>query len=307
MFVSDFMITILSGGTGTPKLLQGLKELIEPENLTIIVNTLENAYFSGLYVAADLDSVMYTLAGIINEETWYGVADDTFITHETLNEIGCKELLKIGDQDRAIKIQKTLLLKNHPLSEVIDIQRKKLGIKSRIIPMSNQESQININTDIGDLKFHQFLIEEKGEPTVLNIEYNLVEPAPRLIESIEKSDITIIGPSNPITSIGPIISTKSVHKALKKSYVVAVSPIIGDEPVSGPAGKFMHALGYEVSSLGVAKMYHDFLDKFFIDSEDHVHKREIEKLISEVIVTNTYMKNIEDKVMLAKNILGEFL
>ena len=301
------MITVLSGGTGTPKLLQGITRLIDPLNITIIVNTLENSYFSGVYVTADIDTVMYTLAGIINDRTWYGIADDTFITHETLNLIGCEEILKIGDQDRAIKIQKTLLLENNPLSKAVDIQRKNLGIKSRIIPMSDQKSHININTNVGDLDFHQFLIELRCEPEVLSVDYNQVEPAPGVIESIENSDMVIIGPSNPVTSIGPIISTKNVRNVLKKSYVVGVSPIIGDKPVSGPAGKFMHALGYEVSSCGVANMYHNFLDKFFIDLDDIVHEEEIEKLISEVVVTNTNMKNIEDKMMLARNILGEFL
>lgn len=301
------MITVLSGGTGTPKLLQGINRLIDPEEMTVVVNTLENTYFSGVYVAADLDTVMYTLAGIINQETWYGISGDTFITHETLNQIGCPELLKIGDQDRATKIQKTLLLEKYPLSTVVDIQRKNLGIKSRIIPMSNQKSKVIITTDVGDLEFHEFLIEHKGEPDVLSLEYNQVEPSPGLVESIEDSDMVVIGPSNPVTSVGPIISTKDVLNVLKKSYVVAVSPIIGNHPVSGPADKFMRAMGHEVSSEGVACMYQNFLDKFFIDLEDRDSEKKIEKLISEVVVTNTNMKNIEDKMMLARTILGELL
>ncbi len=121
------MITILSGGTGTPKLLQGIMKFIEPNKLRVVVNTLENNYFSGVYVAADIDTVMYTLSGIINDDTWYGIKDDTFITHETLKEIKCPETLKIGDRDRAIKIQKTLLMEKYPLSKVVDIQRKALG------------------------------------------------------------------------------------------------------------------------------------------------------------------------------------
>ncbi len=132
------MITILSGGTGTPKLLQGIIHLVDPAEITVVVNTLENSYFSGVYVAADLDSVMYT-GRDHKPETWYGIKDDTFITHETLKDIGCKELLRIGDQDRAIKIQKTLLLKKYSLDKAIDIQRKKLGITSQIIPMTNQD------------------------------------------------------------------------------------------------------------------------------------------------------------------------
>jgi LPPG:FO 2-phospho-L-lactate transferase len=300
------MITVLSGGTGTPKLLQGIIRLVDPVDITVVVNTLENSYFSGVYVAADLDTVMYTLAGIINEETWYGIKGDTFITHETLKDIGCGELLKIGDQDRAIKIQKTLLLEENSLSRAVDIQRRKLGVKSRIIPMSDQESHVDIITDQGNLEFHEFLIERRAEPEVLNLKYNAVEAAPGLIESIEESDMVIIGPSNPITSVGPILSPDGVRDALKNSYVVAVSPIIGDKPVSGPAGKFMQALGHEVSSAGVAAMYQDFLDRFFIDLEDGAQGK-IEKLISEVVVTNTNMNNIEDKMMLARSILGEIL
>lgn len=299
------MITILSGGTGTPKLLQGIIHLVDPAEITVVVNTLENSYFSGVYVAADLDSVMYTLAGIINQETWYGIKDDTFITHETLKEIGCKELLRIGDQDRAIKIQKTLLLKKYSLDKAIDIQRKKLGITSQIIPMTNQDPHIDIVTPSGKLEFHEFLIGQKSEPYVLDIKYTTIDPAPGIIESIEDADMVVIGPSNPVTSIGPILSANGVLDALKNSYVVAVSPIIGDKPVSGPAGIFMHALGHEVSSFGVASMYQDFLDKFYIDDQDQKKKKKIEKLIKEVVVTNTNMNNIEDKMMLARNILGE--
>ncbi len=301
------MITILSGGTGTPKLLQGIIQIINPKKLTIIANTLENSYFSGVCVAADIDTILYTLSGIINEKTWYGIADDTFITHETLKEIGCGETLKIGDRDRAFKIQKTLLLDKNPLSKAVDIQRKALGIESLIIPMSNEESYIKIKTDEGEMDFHEFLVERRGEPEVHDLIYQNVEPSPGIIESIEDADMVVIGPSNPVTSIGPIISMDDVVDALKKSYVTAVSPIIGDVPVSGPAAKFMSALGHEVSCLGVAAMYHDFLDKFIIDLEDTKYQKKIEKLISEVVVTNTNMKNIEDKMMLARSILGEIL
>lgn len=301
------MITVLSGGTGTPKLLQGIVRLMDPVDLTVVVNTLENSYFSGVYVAADLDSVMYTLTGIINQETWYGIQDDTFITHETLKEIGCEELLRIGDQDRAVKIQKTLLMEEYSLVDAVDIQRNKLGVESRIIPMSNQHPHIDIVTPDGSLEFHEFLVKRRAEPEVLDIYYNTVDPAPGLIESVEESDMVIIGPSNPITSVGPILSVNGVRSALKNSYVVAVSPIIGHEPVSGPAGKFMQAMGHEVSSFGVAAMYQDFLDEFYIDLQDDDQKKKIEKLISKVVVTNTNMNNIEDKMMLARKILGENL
>lgn len=301
------MISILSGGTGTPKLIQGIIKIIDPEDINVIVNTVENTYISGNYIAPDIDTVMYTLAGMINEETWYGIHDDTFITHETLKKIGYNEILRIGDKDRAFKIQKTLLMDEYPLSKVVDIQRKNLGIKSKIIPMSDEQSNIKIITDKGEMSFHKFLVEEKGNPEVEDIIYNEVEPSTNLIRTIESSDMVIIGPSNPITSIGPIISMEGVKEVLKKVYVVAVSPIIGKNPVSGPAAKFMNAKGFEVSCTGIAKIYQEFMDRFIIDTEDEGSKKKIEKLISDVMTTNTNMKTMDDKVMLARIVLGEIL
>lgn len=301
------MISVLSGGTGTPKLIQGIQEIVDPNDLNIIVNTVENTYISGNYIAPDIDTVMYTLAGMINENTWYGITDDTFITHETLKKIGHDEVLRIGDKDRAIKIQKTILMEKYSLSQTVDIQRKNLGVKSKIIPMSDDQSHIKIITDEGEMSFHKFLVEKKGTPEVEDIIYNDVEPSKDLINTIESSEMVIIGPSNPITSIGPIISIKGVKKALKKSYVVGISPIIAGKPVSGPAAKFMNALGIEVSSRGVATLYQEFLDKFIIDVEDIESKEKIEKLISEVMTTNTNMKTINDKVNLARCILGEIV
>ena len=301
------MITILSGGTGTPKLIQGIKEVYDPSKMNIIVNTVENDYFSGVYVAADIDTVLYTLANIINDETWYGIKDDTFITHESLKELNCPELLKIGDKDRSIKIQKTLLMERYGLSKAVDIQRRKMNIESKVIPMSDEHSEINIVTDIGKLSFHDFLIKKQSKPEVLDIEYTKVNPSDEVIDTLEKSDMVIIGPSNPITSIMPIVSMDGVEKALKNSYVVAISPIIGGSALSGPAGKFMKAFSLEVSSLGVASLYNSFLDKFIIDEKDENLKDKIEKLIKDVIITKTNMKNIDDKKILAKIVLGEVI
>lgn len=299
------MITVLSGGTGTPKLLQGLKNIYDPEDMSIIVNTLENDYFSGVYVAADIDTVLYTMSDMINEEFWYGVAGDTFKTHNRLEELGCPELLKIGDIDRSTKIQKTLLMEKHSLSEAVNIQRNKMGIKSKIIPMSDENSQIKIITDSGEMEFHDFLIKHQSQPKVLDIKYSTVSPAKGIIETIEDSDGVIIGPSNPITSILPIISLKGVKKVLKNTHTIAVSPIIGSDAVSGPATKFMSALGIEVSSIGVASLYSDFLDTIVIDNEDNNLKEYLKEIVPNTIVTNTFMKNISDKENLARIILED--
>ena len=281
------MITILSGGTGTPKLIQGIKEIYPQEEISVIVNTVENDYFSGGYISADIDTVMYTFADMIDERYWYGIKGDTFHIREKLIELGTEELLTIGDQDRAIEIQKAIL-----------------NIKAKIIPMSDEDSDITINTkEHGEVEFHEFLVKYGGEPEVLEVIYSDVSPSPELIETIEKSDKVIIGPSNPITSIRPIISIKGVEDALKGKEVIAVSPFVGNDAFSGPAGKFMTAFGYETSSKGVAELYKTFLNTLVIDNQDAQMKGELEKIGPEVIVTNTFMNSIEDKINLAKVVL----
>ena len=297
------MITVLSGGTGTPKLLQGIKEIVDPKDLTIIVNTLENDYFSGVYVSADIDTVLYTMADMINDETWYGVKGDTFITNKRLAELSSPELLRIGDIDRATKIQKTLLMQNHSLEESVNIQAKHMGINSKIIPMSNENSEIKIVTDIGELEFHDFLIKHQSEPEVNDVVFSKVKPAEGVMDAIKNSDAVIIGPSNPITSILPILSLDGVKEALKDTFVVAVSPIIGNDSVSGPASKFMKALDIDVSSLGVAKLYQEFLDVLVIDEKDENLKDNLSEIINKVIITNTIMNSSDAKINLAKKIL----
>ncbi len=301
------MITVFSGGTGTPKLLQGLKEIVNPNDLTIIVNTLENDYFSGVYVSADVDTVLYTMADMINEEFWYGVKGDTFITNERLQEIGCPELLRIGDIDRATKIQKTQLMKKYGLAKAVEIQAENMGIESKIIPMSNEESDIKLITDIGELEFHDFLIKHQSQPEVLGIKFSSVAPADGVVDAIKNSEAVIIGPSNPITSISPILSLEGVREALKDTYVVAVSPIIGSDSVSGPASKFMKALDIEVSSVGVASLYEDFLDNFIIDNKDVDKKQQLNQIVNKVTVTNTIMNNLGAKKNLAQIIMDSIL
>ncbi len=301
------MITVFSGGTGTPKLLQGLKEIVNPKDLTIIVNTLENDYFSGVYVSADVDTVLYTMSDMINDEFWYGVKGDTFITHERLCELGCQELLRIGDIDRATKIQKTQLMKKYGLAKAVEIQAENMGIESKIIPMSNEESDIKLITDIGELEFHDFLIKHQSQPEVLDIKFSSVAPADGVVDAIKNSEAVIIGPSNPITSISPILSLEGVREALKDTYVVAVSPIIGSDSVSGPASKFMKALDIEVSAVGVASLYEDFLDNFIIDDKDVDKKQQLNQIVNKVTVTNTIMNNLGAKKNLAQIIMDSIL
>jgi len=297
------MISVLSGGTGTPKLLQGIKEVVRAEDLTVIVNTLENDYFSGVYVSADVDTVMYTLADLVNEEVWYGRRDDTFITHECLKKLGYAELLRIGDLDRGLKIHKTELLKEYSLSDAVEIQKNALGIKSRIIPMSNEDCEVKIDTDMGIMSFHDFLIKYQSKPAVNDVIYGNVSACKGVIDSIKSSQQVIIGPSNPITSIMPIIQMKGVVKALKKVHVTSVSPFIGEGCVSGPAAKFMKAKGYESNCVGVFEIYKEFLNHAIIHTNDEKYKDTIEDFIPQVSVENIVLDTMEDKIGLARKII----
>ena len=178
-----------------------------------------------------------------------------------------------------------------------------MGIESRIIPMSEEESEIKIITDIGELEFHDFLIKHQSEPEVLDVKFSNVNPSKGVVDAIKNSDAVIIGPSNPVTSILPILSLEGVRDALKDTYVVAVSPIIGSGAVSGPANKFMKALDIDVSAVGVASLYRDFLDNIVIDDKDSNMKSQIKQIVNKVTVTNTIMNNLGVKKNLAQIII----
>ena len=299
------MITVLSGGTGSPKLLQGIKKVVKNEELNIIVNTLENEYFSGVYVSADIDTVLYTMADLINDNTWYGQKNDTFHTHEELIKLGFNEALRIGDKDRALKIQKTMLMEKYSLTKSVKIQKELLGIKANILPMSDEQSKVMIKTEEGMMTFHDFLINRKAELNVLDVIHSNVEATDEVINVLENSDHVIIGPSNPITSINPIISMPGIKKILNRKYVTAISPIVGENAISGPAVKFMKAKGYEISPLGVAKIYKDFLDHYIINTTDDKYINDLKEFINKVSTTNIILKTLDDKIKLAKMIFDD--
>ena len=300
-----FLITVLSGGTGTPKLLQGIKEVVKEDELSIVVNTLENNYFSGVYVSADIDTVLYTMSDLINDKTWYGRKDDTFHTHDELKKLGFNETLRIGDKDRALKIQKTMLMQEYSLTKCVKIQSETLGIKANVLPMSDKQSEVIIKTDKGTMSFHEFLINRKSQDKVLDVVFSKVEATNEVLNTLENSDQIIIGPSNPITSINPIISMPGIQKILKKTYVTSVSPIIGENAVSGPAAKFMKASGYEVNPVGVARIYEEFLDHYIINTMDDKYMNSLKEFIDKVSTTNIILRTLDDKIKLAKMILDK--
>ncbi|WP_048084923.1 2-phospho-L-lactate transferase [Archaeoglobus profundus] len=296
-------MAVLSGGTGTPKLLRGLKELAD---FAVIVNTAEDIWISGNRVSPDIDSVLYTLAGIIDDEKWWGIKGDTFRTHEMLLKLGWDEFMAIGDLDRAVHIFRSeLLRKGLTLTEATRELRKALGVEQEVLPMCDEDVETRIVTDEGDMHFQEFWVKRKGKPEVIDVYFRGIERARAtkdVLRVLKSCDFVLIGPSNPITSIMPIFSIRGVKNFLIDKTVIAVSPIVGNEAVSGPAGKFMRAKGYEVSPLGVADVYKDFLDILVVDDADRHLIGKYDEI--KVVATNTIMKTAEDSKRLAEFILN---
>src|SRR4030065_1992703 len=287
------MITALAGGVGAAQLLQGLVRNMPEESLTIIVNTGDHIDFHGLHVSPDLDIVMYTLANIVDEVKGWGIKDDTFNCLKMLAQYGHEIWFNLGDKDFATSIERTRLLREgHSLSEVTSFLCKSFKLEMKILPMTDSKFETMILTDKGKMHFEEYLLKRGAEDQVLGVEFEPADtatPAKGVIDAIMQSKGVVICPSNPIVSIGTILSIKIIRDALRKTNatVVGVSPIVGGATIKGPADKLMRGLGLDVSACGVASLYKDFLDGFVIDSVDGNQKEQIEALGIRVHVTNT--------------------
>lgn len=301
---------IFSGGTGTPKLLDGLKEIFPPEELTVVVNTAEDLWVSGNLICPDLDTVLYLFSDQIDRNKWWGIKNDTFQTHERMQELGIRESMKLGDRDRATHIIRSDLIRDGvSLTEATLKFASILGIDAQILPMSDDPVSTYIETPEGVMHFQEFWVGKHGEPEVLGVDIKGVSEAPispKVLEALDNDDNVLIGPSNPITSIGPIISLPGMKELLAKKNVVAVSPIIGNAPISGPAGKLMQACGLEVSSMGVAEYYQDFLDVFVFDERDLADEFAFERLGCRASRVDTLMTSTEKSRELAEFVTGLF-
>ncbi|RXA20498.1 2-phospho-L-lactate transferase [Methanosarcina sp. MSH10X1] len=301
---------IFSGGTGTPKLLDGLKEILPEEELTVVVNTAEDLWVSGNMICPDLDTVLYLFSDQIDRKRWWGIKEDTFLTNERMQELGVTESMKLGDRDRATHIIRSNFLRQGiSLTDATLELASIFGINAEILPMSDDPIFTYIETPEGIMHFQDFWIGKHGDPEVLGVDIRGVSEAsisPKVLEALETDDKVLIGPSNPITSIGPIISLPGMKDLLQKKMVVAVSPIIGNAPVSGPAGKLMEASGLEVSSMGVAEYYQDFLDVFVFDERDQADEFAFERVGCRATRADTIMTSTEKSRELAEIILGLF-
>ena len=303
------MITALAGGVGAARFLTGLVRVIEAENLTIVVNTGDDVEMHGLHVSPDLDIVTYTLAGIVDTTRGWGIEGDTFHFLEMLKRLGVEAWFALGDKDLATHIYRTTLLRQGKrLSEVTATLANVLGVNPRILPMTDDHFETRIVTEHGAIHFQEYLVKRQAQDRVLNVEFvgaDLAKPAPNVVEALRAADLVILCPSNPIVSMGTILSVKGIRDALLRSEArkVAVSPIVAGAAIKGPAPQLLRGLGMEVSAYAVAKLYSDFLDIFVIDNADLAERERIEKLGLEVRVTNTIMRTFEDKVDLAKTVV----
>ncbi|MFC7202327.1 2-phospho-L-lactate transferase [Haloferax namakaokahaiae] len=294
------MVTFLAGGTGTPKLLDGAAGVFDPADTTVVANTGDDVELGGHLVCPDVDTVLFHGGGVLDTERWWGIADDTTETDDELHRLadaaglesgprylaadaqtsgrelarwrrfsGIAEFMEIGDRDRAVHITRTSLLdEGNSLTEVTQTLADAFGLDSSLLPMSDDPVATMIHTDEGVLHFQEYWVHRRAEPDVQAVEFRGAEEAtltPRVREAL--ADPVVVGPSNPITSIGPMLALDGFEDALHETPVVAVSPFVEDTVFSGPAAGLMEGVGYEASTAGVAEAY-PFADAFVLDTDD---------------------------------------
>ena len=307
------MIVVLTGGTGGAKFVQGLKQIVPPREITAVVNTGDDLVWWGLHVSPDLDCITYALAGMLSRERGWGVEGDTFNCLEAVGRLGAPTWFRLGDRDLALHLVRSQLLAGgRTLAEATEEIAKNLDIASRILPMTNASVETRILTPDAELSFQEYFVRERYEPQVRGVRFAGAEaalPAPGVVEAIDEADVVLIAPSNPVTSIGPILAVLGIRAALARTPapVGAVSPIVGRAAVSGPAASLMQAQGLPVSVEGVARAYADFLDVLIADERDAgaaAGSTGLYRLGIPLRFTPIIMNSSRDKVALAKTVLA---
>jgi LPPG:FO 2-phospho-L-lactate transferase len=303
------LVVALAGGVGAARLLRGLVRVVSADDLVIVGNTGDDFEFHGLHVSPDLDIVMYTLSGIVDETKGWGLANDTFRSLRMLEKLGFEGWFRLGDEDLAVQMVRTELLKNGmTLSQVVAELCQKLGVRAKLVPMSNDPVRTVVCSGNSRMNFQEYFVKRKTRDEVTGVSFegcDDAKPAPGIIEAIGRAERVVVCPSNPILSIQPILSVPTMRDRLRstKAYVVGVSPIVGGKAIKGPADKIMTSMGLEASAYGVAKFYEDFLDHMIIDRADKEQRERIERLDLKVTVTDTIMKDIESAVSLATRVI----
>jgi len=304
------MITVLTGGTGGAKFVDGLRQIVRPEELTIIVNTGDDLLWWGLYVSPDVDSIIYMLAGKLSQERGWGVKGDTFFCLNAMGQMGQPTWFNTGDRDLAMHILRSKLLSDgKTLSQATTEIAAQLGITARVLPMSDSRVETRVMTPIGELSFEEYFVQRWYQDPVESVRFagaTDAEPAPGVVEAIRSADLVLLAPSNPVSSIAPILAVPGVRQALRESRarIAAVSPIVRGAAVSGPAGILLAAQGFDVSISGVADFYRDFLDLLIVDVQDEMSAEALRATGMRVFCTPTIMRRNEDRITLAERVLN---
>ena len=302
-------VTVLAGGVGGAKLVDGLASILPPEQLNIIVNTGDDFEYLGLKISPDLDTVCYSLAGIANPETGWGLQDETWRTYQELSALGGPDWFHIGDRDLATHLFRSERLRaGMRLSEVTQALCSSWGIAHHIYPMSDDPVQTIVHTRNGEaLGFQEYFVHQACRPIVKSFEFFGVEkakPVSEAMQGLEESEVVILAPSNPWVSIGPILAVPGMLEEISRKKVIAISPIIGGKALKGPAAKMYQELGIEPSAFAVADQYRDFLTGFAFDSVDAAELENIERCRIIPLVTDVIMKDQNDRIRLAKELLS---
>ncbi len=302
----DLSITALAGGVGAARFLRGLVRVIDPTRLTAIINTGDDEEFFGLSVSPDLDTITYTLANAVDAGKGWGLPEETFRCLTALGRYYPENWFGLGDADLATHLFRTQQLRQgKSLSEVTQAIAQSWKVQATILPMSNDPVRTIVHTEAGALPFQEYFVKRRSEGTVSKVELRGLDdatPAPGVCDAIRSAHLVIFPPSNPIVSIGPILALPEVRSALRETAapIVAISPLVADKPIKGPADRLLSGLGIDVSAMGVAGLYRDFLDTFVIDTQDLQQKSRLEEFGISVIVTDTIMSDMEKSIALAQ-------
>ena len=303
-------LTAIAGGTGAAKLLRGLAAARPRDTLTVIGNTGDDAEIWGLHVSPDLDTVMYALAGRLDTARGWGLTGETFRCLEAMGDLGAQTWFNLGDRDLATHLHRTRALREGlPLSAVTAELCGRLGVAARVLPMSDEPVRTRVRTPDGWLSFQEYFVREKAQVQVLEVEYagaSQARPAPGVLEAICEAEVVVVCPSNPVTSVGPVLAVPGITDALTgaRARVVAVSPIVGGTAVSGPAGALMRARGLSVSAVGVAAAYAPWLGTLVIDRSDTGRVAELARLGVEAVLADIVMTDRDREIALARVVLG---
>jgi LPPG:FO 2-phospho-L-lactate transferase len=304
-------ITTLAGGVGAAKFIRGLIQRVPARRLTVVVNTGDDEYFYGLHVSPDLDTITYTLAGVVNRTNGWGRAGESFHALEALGQFYGKPWFNLGDRDLATHLYRTQRLRDGAsLTQVTAEIAVRLGVQARVLPMSDHRVHTHVKLKgKPPMPFQEYFVKRRARGMVEAVELRGIEdaqPAEGVIAAITAAKAVILAPSNPFVSLGPILQLRGVREALKSARprVAAISPIVGGKPVKGPAGAMMRGLGHEVSPLGVARLYQDLIGSFVLDQIDRRYLEAIQQLGLKAVATDTIMTAPAKAARLADVVLG---